>query len=132
MEQGSLRNECKRAALSREGSIREEDDMRALAIALLAGAASLSVGSARATDIYTSSEYASPDLVQQIRLVCDDAGNCYRTHGGSRVIVRDSYNYMPRERYIERREYRDWDSPRAGVGIRAPGVSVGVGVGDRW
>jgi hypothetical protein len=49
------------------------------------------------------------------------------------VIVRDSYNYMPRERYIERR-YRDWDDgPRAGVGFRAPGVSVGVGVGnDRW
>ena len=41
---------------------------------------------------------------------------------------------MPRERYYERRTYRDWDdSPRAGVGIRTPGVSVGVGVGeDRW
>jgi hypothetical protein len=127
MEQGSLRNECKRAALSREGSIREEDDMRALAIALLAGAASLSVGSAKATDIYTSSEYASPDLVQQVRLVCDDAGNCYRS-GGSRVIIGDSYNYYgPRRGY-----YRDWDDgPRAGFGIRAPGVSVGVGV-DRW
>jgi len=122
------------AALSREGSFREEDDMRALAIALLAGAASLSVGSARASDIYTSSEYTSPDLVQQVRLVCDDAGNCYRTRGGSRVIVGDSYNsYQPRERYIERRSYyRDWDDgPRAGVGIRTPGVSVGVG-GDRW
>jgi hypothetical protein len=50
------------------------------------------------------------------------------------VIVEDSYNYAPRERYIERRSYRDWDDgPRAGVGFRAPGVSVGVGVGgDRW
>jgi hypothetical protein len=50
------------------------------------------------------------------------------------VIIRDSYDYAPRERYIERRTYRDWDDgPRAGVGIRAPGVSVGVGVGgDRW
>ena len=125
MEPGSLRNECMPAALSREGSIREEDDMRALAIALLAGAASLSVGSAKATDIYTGSEYTSPDLVQQVRLVCDDAGNCYRS-GGSRVIVGDSYNYYgPRRGY-----YRDWDDgPRAGFGIRAPGVSVGVG---RW
>jgi hypothetical protein len=44
------------------------------------------------------------------------------------VIIRDSYNYMPRERYIERRSYRDWDDgPRAGVGFRAPGVGVGVG-----
>ena len=41
---------------------------------------------------------------------------------------------MPRDRYYERRVYRDrdWDDgPRAGVGIRAPGVSVGVGT-DRW
>ena len=108
--------------------------MRTFAIALLAGAGALSVGSAaRASDIYTSSEYTNPDLVQQVRMVCDEDGRCYRTHGGSRVIVRDSYNYVPRERYIERREYRDWDDgPRAGVGIRTPGVSVGVGVGDRW
>jgi hypothetical protein len=108
--------------------------MRAIAIALVAGAASLSVGSARASDIYTSSEYTSPDLVQQVRLVCDEDGRCYRTRGGSRVIVGDSYNYyQPRERYYERRSYyRDWDDgPRAGIGIRTPGVSVGVGV-DRW
>jgi len=108
--------------------------MKTLAIALLAGVAALSVGSAKASDIYTTSEYANPDLVQQVRLVCDDAGRCYRTRGGSRVIVRDSYNYyVPRDRYYEHRTYRDWDDgPRAGVGIRAPGVSVGVGVGDRW
>jgi hypothetical protein len=108
--------------------------MRTFAIALLAGVGALSIaGAARAADIYTSTEYTNPDPVQQVRLVCDDAGRCYRTRGGSRVIVRDSYNYMPRERYIERREYRDWDDgPRAGVGIRAPGVSVGIGVGDRW
>jgi hypothetical protein len=110
--------------------------MRTFTIALLAGVGALSVGSAaKAADIYTSSEYTNPDLVQQVRMVCDEDGRCYRTHGGSRVIVRDSYNYAPRERYIERREYRDrdWDDgPRGGVGIRAPGVSVGVGVGDRW
>ena len=111
--------------------------MKTLAIALLAGAAALSVGSARASDIYVSSEYANPDLVQQVRLVCDEYGKCYRTRGGARVVVRDSYNYYaPRERYYDRRVYRDrdWDDgPRAGVGIRTPGVSVGVGVGgDRW
>ena len=109
--------------------------MKTLAIALLAGAAALSVGSARASDIYVSNGYANPDLVQQVRLVCDQDGNCYRGRGGARVVVRDSYNYYPRDRYYERRTYRrDWDDgPRAGVGIRAPGVSVGVGVGsDRW
>jgi hypothetical protein len=109
--------------------------MRTITIALLAGVGALAAASgARAADIYTTSEYTNPDLVQQVRLVCDDAGNCYRSHRGARVIVRDSYGYMPRERYYERRTYRDWDDgPRAGVGIRAPGVSVGVGVGDdRW
>lgn len=109
--------------------------MRTFTIALLAGVGALAAASsAKASDIYTTSEYTNPDLVQQVRLVCDDAGRCYRTRSGSRVIVRDSYNYMPRERYHERRSYhRDWDDgPRAGVGIRAPGVSVGVGVGDRW
>jgi hypothetical protein len=107
--------------------------MRKLAITLLAGAGALFVGSASASDIYTSSEYTNSDLLQSVRLVCNEDGRCYRARGGSRVIVDDSYNYAPRERYIERRGYRDWDDgPRAGVGFRAPGVSVGVGVGDRW
>jgi hypothetical protein len=108
--------------------------MRKIAITLLAGAGALFAGSASASDIYTSSEYSNRDLVQPVRMVCRDDGRCYQTRGGSRVIVEDSYNYAPRERYIERRGYRDWDDgPRAGVGFRAPGVSVGVGVGgDRW
>jgi hypothetical protein len=109
--------------------------MKKLAITLLAGAGALYAGSAaNAADIYTSSEYVNSDLLQQVRLVCNEDGQCYRTRGGRRVIIRDSYDYAPRERYIERRDYRDWDDgPRSGVGFRAPGVSVGVGVGgDRW
>jgi len=110
--------------------------MKTFTIALLAGVGALAAATgAKAADVYTTSEYTNPELIQQVRLVCDDAGRCYRTRGGARVVVRDSYNYMPRERYYERRTYhRDWDDgPRAGVGIRAPGVSVGVGVGDdRW
>jgi hypothetical protein len=108
--------------------------MRKIAIVLLAGTAALLTGSANASDVYTSSEYTNSDLIQQVRMVCDDSGRCYRTRGGTRVIVRDSYAYQPRERYIEQRRYRDYDDePRAGVGIRAPGVSVGVGVdNNRW
>ena len=106
--------------------------MKKIAIGLLAGAGALLAGSAYASDVTTSSEFTNSDLIQQVRMVCDDSGRCYRSRE-SRVIVRDSYNYAPRERYIERRHYRDYDEPRAGVGIRAPGVSVGVGVdSDRW
>jgi hypothetical protein len=113
----------------------EEEFMRKIAIGLLAGAGALLTGSANASDIYATSEYSNSDRIQQVRMVCDEDGRCYRTRGGSRVIVRDSYAYAPRERYIERRHYhRDWDDgPRSGVGIRAPGVSVGVGIdSNRW
>ena len=106
--------------------------MKKIAIGMLLGASALLSGSAYASDVYSGSEYSNSDLVQQVRMVCDDSGRCYRARGGDRVIVRDSYNYAPRERY-EQRRYRDYDEPRAGVGIRAPGVSVGIGVGnDRW
>jgi hypothetical protein len=110
--------------------------MKKLAIGLLVGAGAMLAGRANAADIFTSSEYTNSDLVQQVRLICNEDGQCYRTRGGRRIVVEDSYNYGPRERYIERHGYHDWDeSPRAGVGFRAPGVSVGVGVGgdrDRW
>jgi hypothetical protein len=111
--------------------------MKTLAIALLTGAAALAAGSAKASDVYVSGEYANPDLVQQVRLVCDEYGNCYRTRGGARVVVRDSYNYyQPRERYIERRGYYDGgyynNGPSVGIGVGPGGVGVGVGVGPRW
>src|ERR1044071_4897156 len=69
----------------------EEELMRKIAIGLLAGAGALQTGSANASDIYTTSEYTNSDLIQQVRMVCDDNGRCYRTRGESRVIVRDSY-----------------------------------------
>ncbi len=56
--------------------------MRKLATALLAGTGALFVGSANAADIYTSGEYATPNLLHQARVVCDEDGRCYRTRGG--------------------------------------------------
>jgi hypothetical protein len=113
--------------------------MKTLAIAVLAGVAALSVGNAKASDITTTSEFSNSDLVQQVRLVCDDAGRCYRTRGGRRVVVQeygDSYNYAPRERYIERRGYYNDgyynNGPSVGIGVGPGGVGVGVGVGSRW
>src|SRR6267142_463448 len=47
-----------------------------------------------------------------------------------------SYNYVPRERYIERRGYYDGgyydNGPSVGIGVGPGGVGVGFGVGPRW
>src|SRR5258708_10177358 len=73
--------------------------------------------------------------VEQVRLVCDDSGRCYRSRGSRRVVIQqsygDSYNYAPREQYIERRGYYYDDQPRPGIGFSAPGVRIGIGNG-RW
>ena len=67
-------------------------------------------------------------------MVCDEYGRCYRT-GGRRVVIQrdygDSYNYAPRERYIERRGYYDGgydNGPSVGIRRRPGGVGFGVGV----
>jgi hypothetical protein len=112
--------------------------MRKISIALLAGAGVLFANSAMAADVFANdATYLGMNQpnVEQVRLVCDDSGRCYRSRGSRRVVIQqgydDSYNYAPRERYIERRGY--YDEPRSGLGFGAPGVSIGVGVGNgRW
>jgi hypothetical protein len=114
--------------------------MRKISIALLAGAGVLFANSAMAADVFTNdATYLGMNQpnVEQVRLVCDDSGRCYRSRGSRRVVIQqsygDSYNYAPREQYIERRGYYYDDQPRPGIGFSAPGVSIGVGVGDgRW
>ena len=109
--------------------------MRTISIALLTGAGVLFANSAMAADAFTSDATflgMNPPNVEQVRLVCDDSGRCYRSRGSRRVVIQqgydDSYNYAPRERYIDRRGYHD-----DGIGFGAPGVSIGVGVGNgRW
>jgi len=102
----------------------------------LAGAGMLVATNAFAADsLVQTGVYSQADNpgITDVRLVCDDAGRCYRTRDSRRVVIQeygDSYNYAPRERYIERRGYYD-DGPRVGVGIGPAGVGIGVG-GGRW
>jgi hypothetical protein len=109
-----------------------EDNMNRIAITLI-GAGALFGTAAVAAPLAPDVTAVTPDSnIQNVRMVCDDNGRCWRERGERRVIIRDSYNYAPRERYIERRGYYD-DGPRVGVGIGGPGVGVSVGVGnDRW
>ncbi|WP_375788553.1 hypothetical protein ACE10Z_14745 [Bradyrhizobium sp. Pha-3] len=113
--------------------------MRKISIALLAGTGVLFANSAMAAGVLSNDATyfgMNQPSVEQVRLVCDDSGRCYRSRGSRRVVIQrdysDSYNYAPREEYIERRGYY-YDQPRPGFGSSAPGVSIGVGVGnDRW
>jgi hypothetical protein len=104
--------------------------MKNLAIYLAAGASALLVTAASAAPLSADLSVAPESNIQNVRMVCNDSGQCWRERSQRRVIIRehgDSYGYAPRERYIERRGYEE----RGGIGIRAPGVSVGIGT-DRY
>jgi hypothetical protein len=109
----------------------ERDIMKNLAIYLAAGASALLVTAASAAPLSPNVSVAPESNIQNVRMVCNEAGQCWRERGERRVIIRelsDSYGYAPRrERYIERRGYEEG----GGIGIRAPGVSVGIGT-DRY
>lgn len=98
--------------------------MKKLAISLMAGAGALFVTAASAAPL-SNGLTAMPDSnVEQVRMVCNEYGRCWRERSQRRVVIRESYGYAPRQRYYDR-GYDD----RGGVGIRAPGVSIGIGGG---
>jgi hypothetical protein len=107
--------------------------MNRLMISLAAvGASALFTTAASAAPLSADVSASPGSNIQNVRMVCDENGRCWRERGERRVIIgepRDSYGYAPRERYIERRGYDE--DRREGVGIRVPGVSVGIGT-DRY
>ena len=109
--------------------------MKNVVISLAIGAGALLSSGANAAPLAVSPSLLPESGIENVRLVCDEFGRCYRTRGGQRVVIerdyRDSYNYAPRERYIERRGYYD-SGPSVGIGVGPAGVGVGVGVGPRW
>jgi hypothetical protein len=109
--------------------------MKNLVVSLAIGVGALLSSGANAAPLSISPSVLPDSAVENVRLVCDDYGRCYRTRGGRRVVIQqdngDSYNYAPRERYIERRGYYDGGSS-VGIGVGPGGVGFGVGVGPRW
>ena len=92
--------------------------MKNLAIYLAAGASALLVTAASAAPLSADVSVAPESHIQNVRMVCDEGGRCWRERGERRVIIReggDSYGYAPRERYIERRGYDE----RGGVSASA-------------
>jgi len=109
--------------------------MKALTITFAAAASAILMTAASAAPISVGTSGAAvsgtrDSNIQNVRMVCNEEGRCWREHSERRVIIRDrdAYGYAPRERYIERRGY---DEDRGGIGFRAPGVSVGIGT-DRY
>jgi hypothetical protein len=99
------------------------------AIFLAVGAGTLFMTAASAAPLSANVTVAPESNIQNVRMVCNENGRCWRAQGERRVIIRDrdSYGYAPRERY-ERRGYYDRDyEDRGGIGFSAPGVSVGIG-----
>ena len=96
---------------------------------LFAAAGALLATSASAAPLAPQTSPVVNGNVEQVRLICNEHGRCWRSHRG--VVVRESLAYAPRARDIERRHDHQ-DGARVGVGV-SPGVGVSVGVGhDRW
>ncbi|MCC8940695.1 hypothetical protein CI1B_02340 [Bradyrhizobium ivorense] len=94
--------------------------MRKLTLAALAGAGALIASGTYATagELYTGS---SSPLLQQTRMVCNDAGRCWHTRGD---------RYGRADTYYRERYYDDYDRGyyrRPGIGVHGPGFSFGVG-----
>jgi hypothetical protein len=105
--------------------------MNKLAVSLLAGAAALVATSAQAAPLSPIAPVTDGGI-ENVRMVCDSYGRCWRERGPRRVIVeRDSYNYYEPS-YGYRRHHRHHSGP--GVHFNAPGVSIGIGGGGhhRW
>ena len=108
--------------------------MNNLAIALAVGASALFVTAASAAPLSADVSVSQESNIHNVRMVCNESGSCWHERTERRVIIRepgDSYGYARGVmssagiRYEGRYEDR-------GIGFRAPGVSIGIGGGDRY
>src|SRR6195952_2739966 len=106
--------------------------MKTVIMAIALGAGALFGTAASAAPLANGLTVIPDNGIENVRMVCNEYGRCWRERGARRVIVEDSYGYAPRERYIERRGYYDGYDRGPGVGIGVGPVGVGVGVGPRW
>jgi hypothetical protein len=114
---------------------------KAIIISLALGASALFATAASAAPLANGIAVMPDNGIENVRMVCDQSGRCWRDRGSRRVIIQDSYNYEPRERYIEQRGYYDGGyhdggyyngGPSVGIGVGPGGVGIGFGAGPRW
>ncbi len=100
--------------------------MNKIAISFAVGVSALCATAATAAPLTVNRPAAVDTNVQNVRMVCDEYGRCWRQRSERRVVVRESYGYSaPREHY----QRRGYEERGGGIGIHAPGVSVGIGTG---
>jgi hypothetical protein len=69
--------------------------MKKFAISLAAGASALFATAAFAAPLSNGMTTLPDGNVEQVRMVCNETGRCWRERGQRRVIIRDSYGYAP-------------------------------------
>src|ERR1700733_13769942 len=102
-----------------------EKAMKTLAISLAVGASALFMTAASAAPLSADVSVVPESNVQNVRMVCNENGRCWRQRDERPVIIRerdDSCAYASRGGDVGRRGY---DEARC-VGFRAPGVSIGI------
>jgi hypothetical protein len=98
--------------------------IKALTITFAAAVTTLLATAASAAPLTAGLSVIPDSNIQQVRMVCTENGRCWREGRGHRTVIREgrgAYGYG-----YGRRDRRD-DDRRGGIGIRAPGVSVGIG-----
>ena len=110
--------------------------MTKLMISLALGASAMFATAASAAPLSHGVAVTPDNGIENVRMICNEYGRCWRERGPRRVIIEDSYNYAPRERYIQRRGYDDRgyynEGPSVGIGVGPAGVGIGFGAGPRW
>ena len=101
--------------------------MKIVTLTLLAATATgaVAIGSASAVPLNTASPGLGTSLVQDVRLVCDQYGQCYNTRRTNRT-VRPLYGprYDVEPGYYASRGYGYYDGPRVGIGIGPFGIGA--------
>src|SRR5262245_40083914 len=101
--------------------------MNKIAVSLLAGAGALfAVSTAQAAPLMPTTPSVD-NGVENVRLVCNEFGRCWRTRGPQYYYGSDAYDSY---NYYEPRYYRRHYGP--GVQFNGPGVHFGIGVGPTW
>ena len=108
--------------------------MNKFIISIALGASALFATAASAAPLSHGVAVIPDNGIENVRMICNEDGRCWRERGQRRVIIDNLYNYAPRERYMT-----GADIPIAGttttvqaseIGVGPRGV--GIGVGPSW